>query len=59
MFVVEKCVTNIIIRNWVLYSGCTYLKLDFEFRMYISEIVNCVLDVGMQKYIFWLMDFYI
>ena len=52
MSVVEKCVTNIIIWNWVLYSRCTYPELGFEFWMYISGIVNCVLDVGMRKYIF-------
>jgi len=53
MSVVEKCVTNIIIQNWGLYSGCTYLKLGFEFWMYISGIVNYALDVGgMRKYIF-------
>ena len=59
MFVIEKCVMDIIIRNWVLYSECTYPELGFEFQMYIFRIVNCVSDVGMRKYIFLLMNLYI
>ena len=39
MSAVEKCIKDIIIQNWVLYSGCTYLELGFEFWMYISRIV--------------------
>ena len=59
MSVVEKCITDIVIQNWILYFGCTYLELSFEFQIYISRIVNYVLDMGMRKYIFWLMNFYI